>query len=146
MSYSTIESAAVAVLKTHADYDDTNCRAGDVSPIKEGYERVARFLYGGVREEPVTINLLRHVWTVFIDLYVPYRGQVPEFEGRLATERQKILDTFPLYPLLNATAGVTWARITNGANPEPLNPKKGAYRGQRLLLEVAEITKPARVE
>ena len=90
--------------------------------------------------------MLRHIWTVNVDLYVPYRGDVPELEGRLATERQKVLGTFDEYPLLDGTAGVQWARIINGANPEPLNPKKASYRGQRLFLEVAEVTKPGRVE
>ena len=146
MSYSTVEAAAVEVLKKHADFTADNCKAGDLSPAKKGYERVARFLYGGVRPEQLTLTLVKNIWTVNIDLYVPFRGQVAELEGRLATERQKIIDTFNLYPILNGTAGVQWARIINGATPEPLNPKKGSYRGQRLFLEVAEVTKPARVE
>lgn len=142
MSYAVVEAAAVTVLRKHADFDATNCRAGDVSPIKKGLERVCSLLYGGVRNEQVTLKIFRHVWTVNVDLYVPYRGEIPELEGRLATERQKIIDTLGAYPRLDSLAGVTSARLTNADSPEPLRPKKGAYRGQRLYLEVVESVEP----
>lgn len=146
MSYAVVEAAAVTVLRKHADFDATNCRAGDVSPIKKGLERVVSALYGGVRKDDLTVTMVRHTWTVFLDLYVPYRGEVPELETRLASERQKMIDTVEAYPMLDGTAGVTKAHIINGETPEPLQPKKGAYRGQRLYLEVTEIVKPARQE
>ncbi len=144
MSYATVEAAALAVIKLHADYDDDNCKAGDSSPIKAGLPRVCRLLYGGVRREPVTLTLMRHIWTINVDIYVPYRGDLATLEALLATERQKVLDQLANYPLLNNCAGVTTAEITNADKPEPLAPKKTAYRGQRLYLEVKEVVKPAR--
>lgn len=144
MSYATVEAAALAVIKLHADYDDNNCKAGDSSPIKSGLPRVCRLLYGGGRREPLTLTLMRHIWQINVDIYVPYRGELSTLEAALATERQTVLDQLAKYPLLNNCAGVTNAEVTNSDKPEPLAPKKTAYRGQRLYLEVKEIVKPAR--
>ena len=146
MSYATIEAAALTVIKLHGDYDDNNATAGDVSPLKKGYERVCRLLYGGGRREALTITIMRHTWVINVDIYVPYRGDIPTLEAALATERQKIIDQLAKYPLLNACAGVTSAEITNADKPEPLAPKKSPYRGQRLYLQVQEMVKPARTE
>lgn len=145
MSYATVEAAVVAVIRTHADFDVNNCVQGDSSPIKKGFERVVRAWYGSTRREPLTLTLMRHIWTVRVDVFVPYRGKVQDMESTLANERQKVIDTLAKYPRLDNLAGVTKAEILNGDAPEPLNTKKTAYRGQRLYLEVHETVKPARV-
>lgn len=145
MSYSTVESAVITVIRTHADFGTTNCTAGDLRPIKNGYQRFCAVKYGGSRREELTIHLIRHVWTVLIDLFVPYRGEVSDMEATFATERQKVIDTLATYPRLNDLSGVTKAEVLNGDAPEPLQTKKSAYRGQRLYLEVHETTKPVRV-
>ncbi len=144
MSYATVEAAALAVIRLHADYDTNNATAGDTSPLKKGYERVCRLLYGGGRREQLTIKLMRHIWTVNVDVYVPYRGSIATLEANLATERDKIIEQLAKYPLLNNTAGVTSAEIINGDKPEPLAPKGVPYRGERLYLQVQETVKPAR--
>jgi len=146
MSYSTVETAVLTVIKLNAGYDDDNCKAGDSSPIKRGLPRVCRLLYGGGRREGLTITLMRHIWTVNVDIYVPYRGDLATLEASLATERQTIIDQLAQYPRLNNCAGVTSAEILNGDKPEPLAKKKTAYRGQRLYLEIKETVKSARVE
>jgi len=146
MSYATVEAAVVTVIKTHADFDDDNCIAGDDSPIKKGLERIVRVWYGGTRRNEVTIKLMEHVWTVRIDLFVPYRGDIHDMEATFATERQKVIDTLAKYPRLDSLAEVTKAELLNGDAPEPLNTKKTAYRGQRMYLEVHEVVKPARVD
>lgn len=145
MSYATVEAAVVTVLRTHADFSTTNCTQGDSSPTKKGLERVVRVIYGGSRREEITIALMRHIWTVNIDLYVPYRGKIQDMEATFATERQKVIDTLAIYPRLDDLEGVTKAELLNGDRPEPLATKKAAYRGQRMYLEVHETVKPARV-
>ncbi len=146
MSYATIEAAVVSVIQAHANYDTSNCKAGDVSPIKKGYSRVCRVLYGGGTREEVSLRCVQHTWTINLDVYVPYRGDIPTLEASLATERQTIIDQLALYPKLNACSGVIDAEITNGDKPEPLNTKRSAYRGQRLYLKVEELVTPSRVE
>lgn len=145
MSYATVEAAAVTVLRTSDHFNSGNCVAGDSSTIKKGVEQAVRVWYGGSRREPITLTLMRHIWTVRIDVYVPYRGKIQDMEATLATERQEVIDTLAKYPLLNNLSGVSKAEILNGDTPEPLNTKKNAYRGQRLYLEVHETVKPARV-
>lgn len=145
MSYATVEAAVVTVIRTHADFNSTNCIAGDSSPIKKGLERVCRVWYGSTKREPITLTLMRHIWTVRVDVFVPYRGKIQDMEATLASERQKVIDTLAKYPLLNNLEGVTKAELLNGDAPEPLSTKKTAYRGQRMYLEVHETVKPVRV-
>lgn len=145
MSYETIETAVVTAIRTHADFNTTNCVQGDSSPIKKGLERVVRVWYGSSRREEITIALMDHIWTVRIDIFVPYRGRIQDMETTMASERQKVIDTIAKYPRLNDLSGIRKAEILNGDSPEPLNTKKTAYRGQRLYLEVHETVKPVRV-
>jgi hypothetical protein len=147
MSYSTVETAALTVLKLDtANWDANNCVAGSTYPMRKGYERFLNVLYGGGTRTPLTLTIMRHKWTVCIDLYVPYRGDLQTLEAALATERQKVIDQLAKYPLLNGCAGVNSAEIMNGDRPIPLENKRSPYRGQRLYLEVQENAKPARVE
>jgi hypothetical protein len=146
MSYSTIETAALSVIRLLPVYDDSNCQAGDSSPLKKGYERVVKLLYGGGVRNPLTLTTMQHTWTVNVDVYVPYRGELSVLESTLATERQTIIDQLAKYPRLNNCTGVVDAEITNGNKPEPLNSKRSPYRGQRLYLLVQEVVYPGRVE
>lgn len=146
MSYATIEAAAVLVIQKHADFDTTNCLAGDNKPIGSGLARVCRVLYGGYRKAPITLQVEKFTWTINLDVYVAYRGSKTTLEAALATERQKVIDKLGLYPLLDSATGVVRAEITNGDKPEPLGQKNAAYRGQRLYLEVDEYVTPAREE
>lgn len=141
MSYATIETAAVTTLRLHDDFDSTNCTAGDRRPIAKGYERAASIKYGNLRREEISVTLRRHIWILYVDLIVPYRGEISDMEVTLATERQKVVDTYMNSPRLSNCSGVTRAEIINGDHPEPLMTKKTAYRGQRLYLEVHETAK-----
>ena len=132
MSYSTIETSLLAVIRTHADFDATNVQAGEASAMKKGLARTVRVLKGAHTQKTLTIMTYRHTWTINIDLY---------------TEGQKIIDTLHQYPYLNASAGVTSAEIINAGQPEALaGDRKGRYRGQRYILEVVEVVTPGRLE
>jgi len=144
MSYTTVETAILTVIRTHADFDTTNCLAGEASAIKKGLARVLRVLKGSHRQEAITIGAYKHVWSVNLDCYVPWRSDIATLEASLATETQKVIDTIEQYPSLNSATGVTNAEITNANQAEPLGSAKGGYRGQRLFLEVTEVTTPTR--
>ena len=120
--------------------------AGSASAIKKGLNRVVRVLRGGHRQEQVTLDSYRHVWTVNLDVYVPWKGKNDTLEADLATETQKVIDTIHEYPRLEASAGVTRAEVLNANQPDPLVNRNGRYRGQRLFLEVHEIVTPTRAE
>lgn len=146
MSYSTVEASILAVIRTHADFDTNNVLAGSASAIKKGLARVVRVLKGGHRQEQITIASYRHIWTVNLDMYVPWKGKIDTLETDLATETQKVIDTLHQYPRLNGSAGVTRAELLNANQADPLVNRNGRYRGQRLFLEVHEIVTPTRAE
>lgn len=146
MSYTTIEAAVATVIKKHADFDSTNVIRGENAAIKKGLARVVRLRYGGHRREEITLRSILNTWTTNIDLYVPWRGQIAELETRFQTEFQKIIDTVEAWPKLNSTTGVITADLLNADSPLPLEPTKGGYRGQRLVLETQESVTPTRSE
>lgn len=147
MSYESIEVSLLAVIRTHIDFDDTNVQAGEAAAMKKGLARTVRLLKGPHTQRPLTITLYLHVWTVNIDLYVPWKGAMATLESDLYTEGQKIIDTLHEYPRLNGSAGVTSAEILNAGQPEALaGDRKGRYRGQRYILEVKETVTPTRAE
>ena len=144
MSYALIEAAVITVLAIHGDFDTDNVKAGDSLMIGKGYERAVRVSNGGHTDKGLTLALVERTWTIFLDLYVPYRGALADLNTRLNTERQKVIDQMALYPRLNNLAGVRVATLDQSIPPEPLNPKHTVYRGQRNRLIVIEIVKPAR--
>jgi len=147
MSYQTIETSLLAVIRTHADFDTTNVQAGEASAMKRGLARTVRILKGPHVQVPVTLTSYRHTWTINIDLYVPWKGSMATLESDLYTEGQKLVDTLHKYPRLNASAGVTSAEIVNAGQPEAIaGDRKGRYRGQRYILEVRETATPVRAE
>lgn len=146
MSYVDIEAAALTVLRKDTDYTTANSAAGDMRNITKGLARFVNIRYGSSRREPLTITTMHHLWTIFIDSYVPWRGELSTLHSSLNSERDKIITVFAKYPKLNGTTGVELAEIANGDYPEPLSSNRGAYRGQRFYLEVKELVKPARQE
>lgn len=147
MSYATIETSLLAVIRQHADFDTTNVQAGEAAAMKKGIARTVRVLKGPHTQRPITVMLYLHGWTIYIDLYVPWKGSMADLESDLYTEGQKIIDTLHQYPYLNGSAGVTRAEIMNAGQPEALaGDRKGRYRGQRYILEVSETAAPTRAE
>ena len=147
MSYDTVQTSALAVIRTHADFDTDNVQAGEASAMKKGLARTVRILKGPHTQKPITIMSYQHTWTIYIDLYVPWKGSIATLESDLYTEGQKVIDTLHEYPCLNESAGVTRAEIINAGQPEALaGDKKGRYRGQRYILEVTESVTPVRAE
>jgi len=147
MSFDTVQTSLLAVIRTHADFDATNVQAGEASAMKRGLARTVRILKGAHTQKQLTIMAYRHTWSINIDLYVPWKGSIATLESDLYTEGQKIIDTLHQYPYLNASAGVTSAEIINAGQPEALaGDRKGRYRGQRYILEVVEVVTPGRLE
>ena len=144
-TYNEIEQAVLDVIRTHDDFTPDNSLTGDLEGLKRGFDRLVRVMYGGLGRRALTVTMMEHTWTVRVDVFVPYRGRIQEMEARLATERQKIVDTLAKYPKLNSLTGIISAEVLNAETPEPLGSKKTAYRGQRLYLSIRQAVDPVRV-
>jgi hypothetical protein len=147
MSYATVEAAVVAVIQKNADFGATGVTvAHDSKGLGKGLDRFCIVSYYADKFEELTIQRNLQTWQLSIDVYVPWRGDLAELEGRIGTEVQKVKDIIGQYPRLDACAGVLKAALTAGAFPDVLTRARGAFRGKRSLLEVQEWIDPGRAE
>ncbi len=138
MSYATIEAAALAVLRKHGDFDANNTSLADFRAIgAKGKARVAILRFLSHTEEDITLQWVKHTWQTSIDLYVPWRGQMDNWETQIQTERQKVIDTFMAWPRLDSTAGVTGSKILASTKEDAPDVHK-TYRGTRMTLTTIE--------
>lgn len=144
MSYAVIEAAIATSIKGHADFDADNVSRGDFRVLSAGPDRAVILTFSAHRQEEVGIQIIKHTWTTNIDVLVPYRGELPELQTRLATEAQKVLDTLNADPRLGGASDVTKSIVINAGSPEPISAQKAPYRGHRYLIETTEILKPVR--
>jgi hypothetical protein len=146
MSQTVIEAAIASVIQKHADFDTTNTKTNDRRPLGKGLARVVYITYGTHREEELTIRYTNRIWTFFIDVLVPWKGEMYELLDRVAVETQKVVDTLAAWPKLDGTSGVTRAILSLSNTPDVMQTAKGRYRGRRHFLEVREAVTAARSE
>ena len=128
MSYATIEAAVVTVIIKHADFSTTNCKARDIRPLSDGLERVCLVSYGNQAREEMTLRSELYIWTLNIDVFVPWRGEDSVLQASLNTEMQKVIDTLEAWPKLDAANGVLDSNITNINKAELLAEKMGVLK------------------
>ena len=145
MSYATIEAALLTVIQKHADFLTTSSR-GDYRLLAKGLERAAILRFGAMRYKEITIAQVLYVWTINVDLYVPWRGEINTWLTQIETEKQKLIDTIVAWPQLSGTAGVIDVRLAAPSAPEAPEVTDAPFRGQTLIVEVDEIVSPGRQE
>ena len=146
MSQRVIEDAVAATIKIHADFDDTNCFVYDRRALGKGLDRLVVVSYGQLRRESVSLQMERRVWSLNVDVLVPWRGELTELDTRVGTETQKVIDILAKYPRLNGTANVQRTDMTLSPTADVITEKKGRYRGRRHSLDVLEFYDPQRAE
>lgn len=146
MSYTTVETATVNVIRKHADFDADHCKAADGKMFGKGLARFCLVSYNSDRTQELTIKVELRIWLLNIDVFVPWRGDLAELEQRVDAEVQKVKDMLAKYPRLDAASGVTKAILATGNPKDVLQVAKGSYRGKRSILEVQEAVDPARSE
>lgn len=147
MSYSTIEAAAVAVIKKNTDFGAAGVTvAHDTRGLGKGLARFCLVSYNSDKREELSIKRDLQTWFLNIDVFVPWRGELADLEGRVGAEVQKVKDVLGQYPRLDACAGVLKASLTQGTFPDVITRAKGAWRGKRSILEVQEWLDPGRAE
>jgi hypothetical protein len=147
LSYSTIETAVVNVIKKNADFGATGVTAArDTKGVGKGLSRFCLVSYSSDRTQDVTIKYTIRTWVLNVDVFVPWRGDLPTLEASVATEVQKVKDILAQYPRLDGCSGVVKADLTQGNFPDLLSRAKGSWKGKRSILEVQECLDPGRVE
>jgi len=147
MSYSTIETAVVNVIKKNADFGAAGVTiAHDTKGLGKGLSRFCLVSYNSDKTEELSVKQEKRTWFLNVDVFVPWRGDLATLEGSIMTEFQKVKDELALYPRLDHCAGVLKASLTQGMFPDVITRAKGAWRGKRSILEVQEWVDPGRLE
>ena len=101
MSYTSIETAALTVLRLLANYTATNSSVGDYRILGAGVDRAVVLTPGAVTEREViaATRRMRIRWVVNLDLYIPFGrgGELSDIAANIRTDRQEILDHLDKY-------------------------------------------------
>lgn len=151
MSYETIETGAVNVLKLLAGYTDTgavqNISKGDYRILKHGLTKAVVIQPGPIKAHSVAAapRRMRTLWVVTLEIFVNIlQDDVVTVATRFRSTRQEILDHYDKYPLLNGTTGVVNALITAGQTPflavgdVQFLGENSQWLGQALYMDVEE--------
>jgi hypothetical protein len=77
-------------------------------------------------------------WEILIELFIPYTGENTTSARRIREERQQLLDHIDQYPTLNGVAGVVYAFIEAGREPEIWAGESSNWWKQVLIMRVLE--------
>ena len=147
MSYATIETAVVNVIKKNADFGAAGVTvARDTKGLAKGLSRFCLVSYNSDKAEELSIKSDKRTWFLNIDVYVPWRGDLATLEASIMTEVQKVKDILAAWPRLDGCAGVLKASLTQGTFPDVITRAKGSWRGKRSILEVQEAYTTGRSE
>ena len=147
MSYQTISDGVIVTIRGNADYSTTNVFADDYRHLGAGQDRYVVVSAGGMTREEVTFTHYTHNWTVNLDIFTRYTGQLSVTHTNAHTDAQNIIDTLESQPRLSDTTGVESFEIGPLSTIEPPSPDNHAgFVRQQLSLSVSENVIPTRNE
>lgn len=138
MSYDTVEAGAETLLKTVDGYQDAVSR-GDYRILGTGLMKAVILNPGrfGPREM-LSNQRVSNVWVINLELYISWSGEISDVKTAIRDERQAILDKIDKYPTLNSVAGVVFAMITEGDEPDLWQVGSKTWWKQTFYLRVKE--------
>jgi hypothetical protein len=140
MSYTSVESAAITVLRKHTDYNTTNVSSGDYRILATGISQAVIFTPGAILERSVATapRRVRTLWLINMELFLPFTDEISTIATAIRAERNTVIDHMDTYPTLDGESGVIHAFVTGGANPESWRGENRRWWKQTLKLEVEE--------
>ena len=140
MSYDVAEAGFITTLRILANYTKGNSSQGDYRILGKGVKRAVIVNPGAIRGREVTAapRRVRTLWTINIELYVPFKGEISTTAKAIRVDRQEIIDHIDKYPTLDSTANVINAFITSGREPEIWKGGSRNWWRQVMTCEVEE--------
>jgi hypothetical protein len=119
MGYITCETAAATLIKAIDGYSEKNVSSGDYRILTRGIAKAVVLQPGPFNNATVASpGWMRTQWTIFVEMYVPFGGEMSTVAGNIRTYRQEIINQLDKYPTLNSTPGVVLALLQSGGEPE----------------------------
>jgi len=144
VSYITIEDGLSALINGLSNYNNSgtsqNLSQGDYRILGRGLSRAVILQPGSIREREVAQSprRMRTVWDIYVELYIPFTGEMSTIATALRTDRQELLDHLDKYPTLNGITGVIHAMIVRGDEPRVWVGESGNWWRQVLNMSVEE--------
>lgn len=119
MSYASVESALLALIRQIPGYTDQNTSAGDYRVLGRGVSKAIVLVPGPIpqREVVASPRYMRTVWAIDIQLFIPFQGEISEVAQDIRQERQAIIDKIDQHPTLNRAPGVVSALVAYASEP-----------------------------
>jgi len=120
MAYDTVEAAVKTLVQTLEGFEpkDKNVSQGDYRVMAGGVPKAVILQPGPFRRNMVDTNRARSEWAVSLELYVAFREELSQIASDIRAVRQAIIDMLDKYPTLNSTAGVVFAMVSEGSEPD----------------------------
>ncbi len=120
MSYKSVETALLTVLRLLANYDGDNSSAGDYRILGKGVTSAIILQPGAIPQREVVAypRRVRTLWVVDVELLIPFLGEISTTAEALRDDRQEIIDQIDKYPTLSGATGVVVAFITSAPVPD----------------------------
>lgn len=146
MAWDNVKSALVGAITQHADYSCANVLVEHSRVLGSGVARAVVINNGGVAREDWTWGTEKLTWTIWVDVYSRWTGQIQAVTANTSSDSQKVLDTISQYPRLNGSTGILNAAVQSIVPVDPINEGRTAYTRQRVSVIVQEIVTPNRQE
>ena len=140
MSYATVEAALLTLIQGMTDYDTNNTSQSDYRILGHGKAQAVVLTPGAFTRSTASPQWHRTRWTINIEMYSLFTGDINTAGSTMRSKRQDIIDEIDKYPTLNDTSGVVLARITGGSEYELWSIHSKQYWVQILTCEIEERT------
>jgi len=136
MSYVTCEDALETIIKTITGYSAANVSKGDYRILAKGITKAVVLQPGPFIRESIANQYMRTQWTIQIELYVPFAGEMSTVAANIRSLRQTIIDTIDTYPTLDNACVL--AILTGAGEPEVWSDARKYLWRQVMSLMVEE--------
>ncbi len=136
----------VARIATSTLYSSSYITTADYRVLAAGVPRAVITRYAGLARQDLTFRWARDDWSVALDLFTRYNGELDVLATDMNTNLAELIDTIAKWPGLNGSTGVFRAQVRQVGAPQPPDPAMPHYGLQTVVVSIVETYDPVRVE
>ena len=141
MSYETVEEGLLKVIRKSAGFTANNTSAGDYRILARGRTKAVVLQPGPFRREvSAAPRRMAWIWTVNMELFVPFRDELSVVSKDLRIFRQDLMDAIDPWPHLDDTLGVIDTLVESGSEPDLWQGENRRWWVQRMRVVIKERT------
>lgn len=118
MSYVTAENALETILQGVTGFSSANIKKGDYRVLGAGLDKALVMQPGPFTRENLSPGRVNNSWTINLELFIAFTGEVSTIATDIRTHRQNVIDKIDTFPTLNRAAGIMLGAVESGDEPE----------------------------